>query len=382
MSNTEIYRRRSGIMNSNYMKKPLFIFIAIALLLPGCAVQRGYLRLGSGDLTSINGAFYAPLGKFCDKYGFDYSIDDVSKIAEIRKDHMVVKVMPDTSVSLVNGVVERFSPQTKLYKNDIYIPPSLAEFLLKKIVKKKGVVVTTAVERPILKRVVIDAGHGGKDPGAIGPGGVREKDIVLDIAKRLKDELERRGDFQIVMTRSDDRFITLDKRTQIANKERADLFISIHANSSKTRSARGFEVFYISNTADDTSRAVTAASKEDIVFGNDNGLNSTYLNTTLWDMRLNENREEAKELAHYICNASKDGLCVINRGVKSARFYVLKTTNMPAVLIEVGFVSNRQEARNLKKSDYRQKVAETISDGIMFYKAKFENTRAFTKDSN
>ncbi|MDD5440425.1 MAG: N-acetylmuramoyl-L-alanine amidase [Candidatus Omnitrophica bacterium] len=371
--------------------KNFIIIIALtALFLPGCATTHGgyYLKhkgiIGAEDLMTINGAEYVSLDGFCGRNGFSVSIDPVSGVAEFRGYNAVAKVLPDSQMVTVNGSAKRFSPETVIRDGRYYIAPSLAAFLMQGTAvtgREKKTEPIEVIRGPTVRTVVIDPGHGGKDPGALGRYGIREKNLVLDIGKRLKDDLERDGQFKVSMTRADDTFISLKERPRVANRARADLFISIHSNASKSRNAKGFEVYYLSDAADDNARALEAAENESLLYdtGSTAGAPPDAVEATLWDMALAENRVESRELADYVCDASKDGLCTKTRGSKSANFYVLKGTHMPSILIEVGFVSNRSEAENLNDPNYRQRIAAAIGDGIRAYKAKFEKTEGFTK---
>ncbi|OGX45929.1 MAG: hypothetical protein A3G38_04550 [Omnitrophica WOR_2 bacterium RIFCSPLOWO2_12_FULL_51_8] len=219
-----------------------------------------------------------------------------------------------------------------------------------------------------IKKVVVDAGHGGKDPGAIGKTiGAREKDINLDIARRLSKLLKDDG-IEVVMTRSSDRFVSLSRRVDIANASGADLFISVHSNANRARSLNGFEVYYVSEKANDAKRALAAARSRPLrlkdAFFADNSLN---LRAIVWDMIYTQNRGQAIELSRALCRAMADNLEVKILGVKGARFQVLWGANMPAVLIETGFLSNSSEERKLKNSFYRQKIAEAIEEGVRKY---------------
>lgn len=369
-----------------YRLKFFTIILAVAVLSSGCAAQHGYIR--DSGAASFSPTSYVALGQFCEAYGFDYYIDEVSSIVKLKRGDSTIKIMPESNVSLVNGAVKRFSPRTKLKNGQVYIPPSLAKYLLKKVAKIKGEVSLVTLEKipptrgPTIRRIVIDPGHGGKDPGAV-RGSVKEKDIVFDIAKKLKRKLHQKGNFEIIMTRNKDKFVSLWGRSQIANKAKADLFISIHANAARSRRARGFEVYFLSNATDDSARAIAAAENEVIIFENDtDSKNAPYLNATVWDMTLTENRAESQELAKAVCDTSARSLGVKNRGIKSARFYVLKGTHMPAILIEVGFISNKYERQKLSTSAYRWKIAESIATGILTYRKKFEKTEGFTKNIN
>ena len=272
-----------------------------------------------------------------------------------------------------------------MYRGTIVFPRGFAENVLpnafiKKYKKEVATKKLKAICPYIIGKIVIDPGHGGKDPGALG-WGAREKDITLDISKRLKRHLEKNC-IKAKLTRSIDHFISLWRRADIANKENADFFVSIHANAARAKSAKGFEVFYLSEAVDDNARAIAAAENaalkyEDSSFGNTKP--STNLEATLWDITNSENRVESIELAKYITRSAQRSLSTKDRGVKAARFYVLKGARMPSVLIEVGFISNSQEATKLKSPTYRELVAKSIAEGISNYKREYEKTEGFTK---
>jgi N-acetylmuramoyl-L-alanine amidase len=218
-----------------------------------------------------------------------------------------------------------------------------------------------------LKKIAIDAGHGGNDPGAIGRSGLREKDVNLDIAKRLNSLLRAAG-VEVLMIRSSDRYIPLSDRIEIANDSAAEFFISIHSNANHSRSLNGFEVYYVSSDISDTKRAMYSARSRELVLKDAClGSDSLSLKATLWDMIYTFSRAESRELARSICQSVDDSLDLYILGIKGARYAVLAGARMPAVLVEVGFLSNYNEERLLKSSSYRQKIAEGIFEGIKDY---------------
>jgi|GEM_PF-1471044 len=218
---------------------------------------------------------------------------------------------------------------------------------------------------PALRKIVIDPGHGGKDPGAIGLDGVAEKDIVLGVARRLADKLKALG-IDVVLTRKDDRFIPLEERTAIANAESADLFISLHVNASPNPEARGVETYYLDNTTDEA--ALRMAARE-------NGIardKISDLQFILSDMVQNLKLEDSITLAHRLQGSVVTQVGgrygeVRDLGVKKAQFYVLVGARMPSVLVEMFFVTNRVEARALATDEYQQALAEALFDGIKKY---------------
>ncbi len=215
-------------------------------------------------------------------------------------------------------------------------------------------------------RVVVDPGHGGHDPGAIGPGGLREKDLVLSIAKRLKPLLEQRLGTQVIMTRDDDRFIPLEERTAIANQHQADLFISIHGNSSHGRRATGAETFYLnfarSASAQEVATRENAASQRTV----------GELEDLVRQITKGTHNAESRKLAGVVqanlfSGIKKHRRPFLNRGVKTAPFIVLMGASMPSILTEVGFISNPDEERFLTTAENHQRVAEALFEGVKQY---------------
>ena len=224
-----------------------------------------------------------------------------------------------------------------------------------------------------INRIVIDAGHGGHDTGTIGPHGLLEKDLCLDVALRLGHMIEERlPGAEVVYTRKDDTFVSLEQRTAIANQARADLFISIHANSSHDPKARGIETFYLNfSTSQD---AMEVAARE-------NALAQTPIHD-LQDMiqkiARNEKIEESKELAGDIQTSLSKKLQQTNhtelsRGVKRAPFVVLIGAEMPSVLTEISFISNPTDEKLLKKTEQRDTVAEGLFRGVSSYLASLNS---------
>lgn len=217
-----------------------------------------------------------------------------------------------------------------------------------------------------INRIVIDAGHGGHDSGTLGAQGIMEKDVVLDVALRLGHLLQERLGAEITYTRSDDTFIPLETRTAIANKAQADLFISVHANSSRDSSARGVEVYYLNFTSQPD--ALDVAARENAV--SDQSIHQ--LADLVKKITLKDKIDESREFAEDVDDALYKGLAsgnagLKNRGVKKAPFVVLIGANMPSILAEISFVTNPRDASQLQKPEYRQRVAESLYKGVARY---------------
>ena len=227
-----------------------------------------------------------------------------------------------------------------------------------------------------LKTIVIDAGHGGRDVGAVGPTGLKEKDITLALAQEMEKILQERG-IQVILTRDHDEFVSLQKRVSIANSSGADLFLSIHCNASISSRARGFESYFLSPASDDLARAVETVENS-VIMLEGNSSNKTK-ETILADLKYTEYRTESKMLARIIQTNLDKALSSPSRGIKSALFYVLKGVEAPAVLVEVSFISNPTEEKFLRSSQYKQLLAEHITESILQFKKDFDMSAGFTK---
>lgn len=369
--------------------KKTIILIFFSLILTGCATApiKGGVSL-KGPIYQIENISYVPLTSVIAAYNLDYNWDSVAKKLILYRGGKEAILGVGSEVALVNGVPEDLTGPVMMHRSTVVLPKDFASTSLAKLfieehrlVKPGEGVIFPPPAVYTIKRIVIDPGHGGKDPGAIGKFGLVEKHITLDVATRLRSYLENRG-LELILTRDDDRFVSLWERADLANKKDADFFISIHANASYSKYVKGFEVFYLSEAVDDNARAVAAIENaslkyESSSFGNRKP--SSALEATLWDIEYTENRAESIELAGCITKAAHRELDIKNRGVKAARFYVLKGAKMPSVLIEVGFISNWQEAKKLETSRHLDALARTIASGIIEYKKEYEATKGFTR---
>lgn len=215
-------------------------------------------------------------------------------------------------------------------------------------------------------RIVIDAGHGGHDSGTLGVDGIEEKDVVLDVALRLGKILHDRLGADIIYTRSDDTFIPLETRTAIANKAQADLFLSIHANSSPDPSARGVETYYLNFTSDPT--ALDVAARENAVSDQSIHQLSDLVKKIALKDKISESREFAADVEGSLYSGLQKGNEGLkNRGVKKAPFVVLIGANMPSILAEISFITNAKDGTQLRDPEYRQRVAESLYRGVARY---------------
>jgi N-acetylmuramoyl-L-alanine amidase len=375
-------------MRSYTKYRAVFIFLAM-LLIAGCASQGPYLKLDPSlntDIRVYENVQYVPLIKLCQTYDIEWKWDSFIRTAIITKNGKIV-LRPGSDRILVNGEERKLSSPVVFTNGAVFVPVTFVRNDLGLIVEvrpsaDKGIEKMPPVKAPgkySIKAIVIDAGHGGKDPGAIGRRlGIKEKNLTLSIAKKVKRILEDNG-IRIIMTRDSDEFISLPERVRIANASGADLFVSIHINASRSRSMNGFECYYLSEATNDNARALEAF--ENATLKTDEGTvveHSSSLDKTLWDMKLTENRRESAQLAGDVCSAVDNSLVTRNRGVKTARFYVVKFTRIPSVLIEVGYLSNKFEELKLRDDSYADRMADVIAKGILAYKNKYERTEGFT----
>jgi len=229
-------------------------------------------------------------------------------------------------------------------------------------------------------KIVVDAGHGGHDTGTVGPNGLEEKDLVLDVALKLGKLLEDKLGAEVVYTRDDDTFIPLETRTAIANKEQADLFISIHANSSSDPTARGVETYYLNFTS--RADALEVAARENAV--SEKSIHE--LQDLVKKIALKEKIGESREFAADVQRSLYAGLSakspsLRNRGVKKAPFVVLIGANMPSILAEIAFVSNPDDAKRLKTNEYRQRIADSLYKGVFRYVNSLSGIKVASKNN-
>ena len=317
------------------------------------------ISVGDGLLKSVRVAQYKPdtVRVVLDVENIkDYKIFTFSDPFRIIVD---VKGERQTEISALSTAISAPAPPLAPPLQEIQPEPRKEEATVKIPARPK-------LKPGKIRRIVVDPGHGGKDPGAIGPSGLQEKDVVLSIgllvARKLKDELG----IDAVMTRSTDVFIELQERTAIANKAGADLFVSIHANASLNRRASGMETYYL-NLAK-TEKAAQLAARE-----NGTSLEKvSVLQAVLFDLMANYKLNDSAHLAEEVQKAlykrisGKDPLAK-NLGVKQGPFYVLVGATMPSILVESAFISNPQEEAKLSDPKYQEQTAEGILDGVAAY---------------
>ncbi|MFH1368675.1 MAG: N-acetylmuramoyl-L-alanine amidase [Elusimicrobiota bacterium] len=277
---------------------------------------------------------------------------------------------PAASEIMISSPVETAPMETRPVA--VVPPPAPAgETAVKEPEDKKEPIAPAVVISRRKKIIVLDAGHGGEDPGAIGPNGTKEKDINLMIVGELKRLFQNDKNYQIIITRKDDTFIPLVDRTIIANEQKAHLFVSVHCNASINRNSSGFEIYFLSESASDPEAQATAILENSVVrLEGKPTKKRAKIQELLWSLVVNEYINESSEICSFIGNEVCRRTRENNRGVKQAGFYVLRGTEMPAVLVECAFISHLGEESKLKNKSFQRKIADGIYEGIKRYDEK------------
>ncbi len=330
----------------------------LALSLHGC-VHRG------PSVTAVQ--MGQPLQEVCIRYNVDWTWDGVTQVVILEYKGNKAKALVGSDTVLVGKEKIKLSAPLRRSNSTIYVPEDFETKVITPFGAPSGVSIPKMdVSRLRAYKVIIDPGHGGRDPGAQGRSGVKEKEVVLDIAKRVKMLLEE-ASIQVVMTRHGDEFISLAERTEIASNSDADIFVSIHANSNPMRKMQGMESYYVKtqhkNDLDENQRQ----KNEEIFVKKLNMKYSPLLGHVVADMMYVFKAEESVSLAQSIVQQGSEHVQTPNRGARTCRFFVVRNTLIPAVLVEVGFLTNRQEEKRLNMPSYRQKIAEAIAHSVIRY---------------
>lgn len=346
----------------------------------------------------IDGTSYVSADGIIQDKGFQSSWDPVLKNLVVKGPNDFLKFHVGSPYGLSKGKIVELGGKVRFLNGNVMIPESAGiffeelSFSPKPTIASRVLPSTPMISQSLygakkvetaprfqIRRVVIDAGHGGRDFGAISPRGTREKELALEVATGLRDELEKLG-IEAILSRDKDVFIPLKERALVANKKNADFFISVHANASTSRSLQGFEIYYLSEATDDAALAVERAENSVLTLENTRWENpNADLKKIYWDLKETENRKESIRIAHHVAEAVESSAVVSHRRIRAANFYVLKWTECPAVLLELGYITNPADERRLKSALYRRQLVQGIVKGIMEYKAEFEKTDGFTQ---
>lgn len=310
----------------------------------------------------------AKLNPLLHNKSFPVECDYLDRIRIAQKNQTTVRVVADLNLDKAYFRVWHLPDPFRIII-DIYpkISPPPTEFSLP-VQPKASMIRQLGLG---IRRVVIDAGHGGKDPGCIGKSGIHEKNVVLDVAQRLRRLLKADENLEVIMTRETDIFLEPENRTLIANQKQADLFISIHANASRNRKLSGVETFYL-NFSQDPSVILTAA-RENATSSKNISQMKKIIEKIVQNTKIPESKELAKNIQDsMVHNLSQKYINVRSLGVKGGPFWVLIGAEVPSVLIEISFLSNPTEEKRLSTPAYRQIIAEGIYEGIISYKSSLE----------
>jgi len=296
---------------------------------------------------------------FAKQYNLQYEYDMFLETVKFTGMSVSIKGLIGSSLVYHNGSIYDLQAPIEYRDGNVYVPESIRD-----IFAQKRLPVYPIPSIVDIKTIILDAGHGGKDPGAR-YGGIEEKRLNLKLVSLLKNELEKYG-IRVLLTRIDDRYISLKKRVRIAADSQADFFVSIHINASRNRSRQGLEIYYLSE------RFMNEQVKE-IVMKENAEVSREITSTTshiLKDMISQENLTRSLELAHAIYRAAgKFGLKT--NCIRGAPFYVLKYNRLPSILIEVGYLSNTYERTQLIKSSYLKEIVEAVTLGIVTLKKQY-----------
>ncbi len=359
------------------------------------------------DLLLIAGMGYLKINDVAEVFEGRVDFDPVKNKASLELSQGMVEFFIDSPEVIIDNIKRKMKKETKIIEGRVWIPLEVvvtkafgevlggqvswdyASKTLSTVEKLPGAPVKEEVEevpppepeitvpvapvaeakRARIRTIVIDPGHGGKDPGAIGRRGTKEKDVVLKIAHKLAKELHKNLKTRVILTRYHDIFLPLAERTAIANREKADLFISIHCNASLKSRTKGFEIYFLSDEASDEEAQAVANMENAVMALEERTEERNELSSILWSLTMNEFMNESSDICSLVSSEVDRRLRTMdNRGVKQAGFTVLRGAKMPAILVEVGFISNRSEERKLKSSKFQKNLVESVCEGVKKYK--------------
>jgi N-acetylmuramoyl-L-alanine amidase len=304
------------------------------------------------------------INEFCQRHGFQYEFDTLDDIVSISSSDKEIKLILNSCIGCFNGRTFSLKTVPVYSRGIIYLPQEVEN-----IVSSKKIFSLQPSYN--IKTIVIDPGHGGKDPGAVSRANLKEKDINLGISKYLKEELGKRG-FKVVLTRSQDIYLSLEERVAVSKRCNADIFVSIHANSNRARYIKGVEFYYLSPSKFDSGERALRLAK-----GSDPWPRRlpADVKAILWDLQLTKNYSLSVEFVNKLYFTFKNlGFSV--RAPKKASFFVLKSAYVPAVLVETGYLSNKHEEKMLKRKSYQKQIAEAVALSIVSLNQQY---RSFVK---
>ena len=320
----------------------------VILFLAGCAAT------GPEFTTPAGTAGFVAIDDFCRRHNLEYSFDTIDDIVRIYSTNIETRLLLNSSVGYFNGNIFYLQRQPFYLRGKILLPSELEDIIF----SRQQAMASAPFNA---QTIVIDAGHGGQDPGAISPWGAREKEINLKIAKCFDEELRKRG-YKTILTRGYDKYLTLEERVEVAQRYHGDLFVSIHCNANRSRAMSGTEIYFLTpERFDGTNRSLQLARTTGFWPKQEN----FDTRAILWDMLLTKNYLLSVETAHTFYQSFRDfGFKV--KPPKQANYHVLRNAYTPAILVEVGYLTNRAEERLLRQPQYERQVAEALASSIVF----------------
>lgn len=338
----------------------LTIILSVLILVPflsGCGASKGYVK-PSARQDSIQ--------LICEGRNIPWQWDSISQVFTFTSQGVPAKVLVGSKLVLIGSERVMLDAAIQRRDNSIIVPPDF----IAKVFEQTGSAVSVLTPAPSMagkyRTIMVDAGHGGKDPGAIGLSGAVEKDIVFDIARRLKTGLQKMG-FKVLMTRDSDEFISLQKRTEMASQSDADIFVSIHANATRSRKIKGLEIYYSRALDPESDLSQHRANERSFLQRLDISGEKAVPQSIVSDMMQERKLQESGNLAEHLIRKTAESVNASNRGSRRSGFFVIKNTLIPAILFEVGYVTNAAEAKLLLTEEYRQKIADAIAESIREY---------------
>lgn len=320
-------------------------FVCVCAMCAGCATS-GFVAAPAARTGMVSAAQLTT--DVLSRYTFD-TLDDIVRLYSAQGE---IRLCLGSTRAYANGKLLQIS-QAPYYDKGVVMLPRDVEGLL------RARMPVSVLPKFTIRTIVVDAGHGGKDPGAVSPFGTREKDINLKIARLLEEQLRSRG-FHVVLTRSRDIFLTLQERVDVAKKAQADIFVSIHANAARSRSASGVELYYLTPQRLNSQQRALSIARHD---GSLRGMPDES-KVILWDLMLTKNYALSVEFASSLYQMFRNMSFKV-KPPKKAPFYVLRLAYVPSVLVEAGYLTNRLEEKALKKTHYQKQIAEAVALGIV-----------------
>lgn len=374
------------------------VVVAFVAALPGMAPADATLVVTGKDPATLrrvyeqDGEIWIGARPLLEALGYQVTWNASSEKLIGHRDDRSVLITPGIEHVVAGAKTRRLAHAPRYIGGELCVPVEFVERALPQILDTQAhlesihptpipAAPTFAATVSVLKKIVVDAGHGGHDAGATSPEGIKEKDINLGVALKLRELLERNTGIEVVLTRDGDYFIPLAGRTQIGNRSEADLFLSIHSNGSVNRAATGLETYFLAYEATDRQAARLAAEENRVVSLEEDSPFAAFtegddLAAMLRDMVNADNMRASEHLAAAVQRRIVEYMHLPNRGVKQAPFFVLVGSKNPAILVEVGFASNPVEARRLAEEQTQWVLAEALYQAIVYYDQTLADSRA------